>query len=374
MEKSLKIASWVLIALLLLPMIQHVTHLLPERKLKGAVTLATLPGYSTEHWLNGTFQDSVERAFNDRFGFRNMFIRINNQVAYSLYRKALANGVIIGKDNYLYEIGYIWSQNGDNYIGDSTIRARAEQIKELQEYFEQQGKHFVVIFAAGKGSFYPEYIPDRFAKSTDPAISSKSTNLDEYANNFDHIGVNYINFNKWFLEMKDTSEYSLFPRTGTHWSYYGMVLVIDSLHNYIGDVTGRELPPIEIGEIELSRDYKASDSDIELSMNILFRVNRDMLAYPKIRMVETDIDKLRGIVIADSFYWGLHNLGFSSHVFDKGEFWFYNRLAYSRSFDGRASLDTLNRRERLENADVIILMATEATLPKFPYGIENVLK
>lgn len=401
--------------MLLLPLFQHTTRLFHERKLKGAFTQAPMPVFTGDRWVDGSYQDSLERALNDRFGFRNIFIRINNQVAFSLYRKALASGVVIGKKNYLYESNYIKARNGEDYIGDSSIALNAQKLKEIQDYFVAREKHFVVAFAAGKGSFYPEFFPDRYRKQTIEASSKTSkenappdqldssrdasagqvngellqnnapeagrnaddhypairTNLGEYKKQFDSLGVNYIDFNQWFLEMKDTSRYCLYPRTGVHWSYYGMVLVIDSLNRYLAGVTGREMPLFEYSEIRESRNYRSSDRDIEDGMNIIFRINYDRLAYPKVRFADKDMKKLKGVVIADSFYWGLHNIGFTHRIFDQGEFWYYNKKIYANHLDSSADLDTLNRLKRLEDADVIILMATEATLPKFPFGLEN---
>ena len=366
MERRLNIASWILVGLLLLPLLQHATGLVKERKLKGAVTQADVPRFKGENWWNMSYQDSLETAMNDRFGFRNLFIRINNQVAFSFYRKALASGVVIGKDNYMYERNYIKAYNGEDFVGDSVIRQNSETLKVLQDTLESRGKNFVVAFAAGKGSFYPEYFPDRYQ------MQPGRTNLAAYKDWFDRCGVNYIDFNAWFLQMKDTSRYILYPRTGVHWSYYGMVLVIDSLVNYLEKTSGHEMPVFNYYDIRESRKYRSSDKDIEDGMNIIFRVNRDKLAYPKVQFIDENVNKLKGVVIADSFYWGLHNIGFSSRIFDKGEYWYYNKRIIANHLDGPLELDTIDRWQRLENVDVVMMMATGATLPKFPFGIESI--
>jgi len=368
MERKLNIASWVLVGLLLLPLIQHATGFVHVRKLRGAVTQAEVPVLTVPGWFEGTWQDSLETAMNDRFGFRNLFIRINNQVAFTFYRKALASGVVIGKDNYMYELNYIKAYNGTDFEGDSVIRQKALQLKELQEQLESGGKQFLVTFAAGKGSFYPEYFPDRFV------MEPGRTNLEAYREWFDSLDVHYIDFNQWFLEMKDTARYELYPRTGVHWSYYGMILTIDSLVNYLGAATDREMPEFTWFDTKESRRYRSSDRDIEDGMNIIFRVNRDKLAYPRERFVDEGVDKLRGVVIADSFYWGLHNIGFSSRIFNQGEYWYYNQQVIANHLDGPLDLDSVDRSERFEQFDVVILMATTATLPKFPFGAEALIE
>ncbi|MFC2090635.1 hypothetical protein ACFLT1_07625 [Bacteroidota bacterium] len=367
MEKRLKIASWILIGSLLLPLFQQGTGLFFERILRGSYKIAELPSLTAEGWFAGSYQDSLEPALNDRFGFRNFFIRVNNQVAFSLYRKALANGVKIGKKNYLYETNYIKAQLGMDFLGDSLIESNVEKLKEIQDYFEKKETHFLVTFAVGKGSFYPEYFPDSYGEAEGP------TNLSTYKKFMDSCKVNYIDFNQWFLEMKDTSRYSLYPKTGIHWSYYGMALVFDSLVNYLEDETDLPMPEVGIGNIKLSRKYRSSDRDIEQGMNLVFRINHEKMAYPDIIIRDEGIEKVKGVVIADSFYWGMHNMGFSNRVFRDGEFWYYCKQIIGNHLDGPVNIEDIDPLERLNDADVIIMMVTEATLMKFPYGIEEIV-
>ncbi len=99
---------FVLIGVLsLLPLIQQLTGFIKVKPLFGAITEGQKPIFDFNRWMEGDYQKEMEAYLNEKFGFRNYFIRLNNQVAYSLYHKAKANGVIIGKENYLYELSYI---------------------------------------------------------------------------------------------------------------------------------------------------------------------------------------------------------------------------------------------------------------------------
>lgn len=367
MERKLKIASWILVGALLLPLFQQITGLAHERKLRGSYAMEEVPAFAAKGWFDGSWQEKMEKVARERVGFRNLLIRIHNQVYFTFYRKPRANGVILGKDNYLYERNYIHAYMGTDFLGDSLIEAKARQLKQLQDHLDSAGTHFFVAFAVGKGSFYPEYIPDRYRQPTG------KSNLRSYKHYFDAYGVNYIDFNKWFLEMKDTSRYILYPRTGIHWSYYGMTLVSDSLVNYMEEKTGNDFPEYQIGKVKLSRKYRGSDADMEEAMNIIFRVSYDKLAYPRIIWEEVDADeKSKAILISDSFYWGIHNTGFSHLIFDAGEFWYYNKQHFKVE-GGTEELDEVDRLRRMENADVVMVMAADAMLPKFPYGIGEVL-
>ncbi len=367
MERKLHIWSWILVGALLLPLFQQVTGLVHTRKLKGAVKIAEVPEFSKDDWFSVAYQPAAEKALNDRFGFRAVFVRVNNQLAFTLYRKALASGVVIGKKNYLYESNYIKAYYGTDFLGDSVISEKVRKLKVIQDSLAEKGTKLLLAFAAGKGSYYPDFFPDRYHTEKGP------TNIETYVKFCQEAGLNYIDFNSWFLEMKDTSRYCLYPRTGVHWSYYGMVLVVDSLIRYTEELTGKDMPEFEWGNIKVSRKYRSSDRDIEDGMNILFRVNYDKLAYPEIHYPEDESDSVKSIVIADSFYWGLHNLGISNRAFHEGEFWYYYNRIMANHLEEAILVEEIDVLPKLIESDVIILMATEATMDRFPFGfIEDV--
>jgi hypothetical protein len=365
MERKLHILSWLLVVALLLPLFQQVTDIPHKRKLKGAISIAEVPEFSIKGWFNGIYQPKAQKALNDRFGFRRLFVKVNNQVAYSLYDKIYAGGVVIGKENYYYETNYINGSYGNDYCGDSILRNKAMMLKLIQDSLASRGTQLLVTLAAGKGSFYPEFIPEKYH------TEKKKTNGEMMVELFEEEGINYIDFNSWFKQMKDTSSYCLYPRTGIHWSMYGMVLAADSLIRHAEMLTGKDIAPFEWGDIKLSKKYKSPDKDIEEGLNILFRVNRDELAYPRITYPEAAHDSVKAIIIGDSFYWGMHNFGISNRAFYEGEFWFYYERAYAAHFEKDFVVDEFDKLQKYEEADIIILMSTEATHVLFPWGFAD---
>ncbi len=365
MERKLHIWSWILIGALLLPLFQHLTNIPNKRNLKGAVVVAAVPEFSSHDWFEGEYQPKAEKALNDRMGYRRTFVKINNQVSFSLYNKIYAGGVVLGKENYMYETNYIKAYYGTDFIGDAVIRDKVRKLKLIQDSLSARGTTLLLAFAAGKGSYYPEYFPDKYHTEKGP------TNIETFVELCKEEGVNHIDFNSWFLSMKDTTQYCLYPRTGIHWSYYGMVLAIDSLISKTENLTGMVMPAFEWDKPVLSRKYRSSDKDIEEGLNLIFRVNRDKLAYPKVHYPEGKADTVKSIVIADSFYWGLYNLGLSNRAFHDGEFWYYYKRIYANHIDKEVPLDEVDRMAKIEECDIVILMATEATLPDFPWGFEE---
>jgi hypothetical protein len=348
-----------------IPFIQNKFKFIKLAPLQGAITPTEKEFFSFNDWFSCKYQLQEEKYLNESFGFRSFFVRINNQLAFSLFNKAKANGVIVGKKNYLYEEPYINAYYGDDFIGIDSITHRVQRLKFIQDTLNKLNKNLIVIFAAGKGSFYPEYFPEKYIRG------KKIGNYEIHTEFARKAGVNYLDFNKYFIENKFKSKYPLYPQYGIHWSYYGMCIVADSLLRYIEKTRSIDIPNIYWQDIELS-EPKESDYDIAEGMNIKFKLKTFKMAYPRIKF-QSDSGKIKPsvLVVADSYYWGIFNFGISN-VFSNSHFWFYNRQIYPDSYQSPLETSQVNLKEEIDKHDVIILMATEANLKSFGWGfIEN---
>lgn len=357
-----------LLALLILPIVQSQTELFDVDPLMGAIEQPKKDTFNNEGWFSGKYQEGMEKYFNESFGFRNTFIRINNQIAYDIDKKANANGVIIGKQDYLYEISYIKAYYGIDFIGYDSIHNRMQQLQYIHDTLKALNKNLIVVFAPSKGSFYPEYFPDNL--KTKKGI----TNYETYLRLAKKFNIPYIDFNNYFLKNKNTSAYPLYPQHGIHWSNYSMCLALDSMIRYIEDTRKIDIPNVYWNTIDIDQP-RFDDYDIAAGMNIFVHLKSFEMAYPKVQF-ESDSGKTKPSVlcVGDSFYYGIFKMS-NSTAFSNSHYWFYNKQIFPNNDNSQVETNDLNLKDEIARHDVIIIMATEPMLPNFGWGfIENTYK
>ncbi len=352
----------ILMILLTVPMIQTVTRIIREKPLKGAVTIPENPRLSGKEWFSASWQTKKEKYYNDAFGFRSLFVRINNQITLSLFREVHAFGVIFGRDHYLYAEKYIKAWYGTDFIGIDSIAQRIARLKYIQEEFlTRYDKNLMIVITAGKGSFYPEYFP------TSTNYPKGPTNYENHVRLAKEAGLKIIDFNRWFPDNKFTSPYPLYPKYGMHWSVYGATLAADSILSCIESIRGIDLPSLSWDRVKIKKACQ-DDYDLGEGLNLLFKLPREKMAYPVLKF-EPDAGKTKPsvLVIADSFYWNLFKLGITK-AFSNSDFWYYNKEIFHKVGGAPGSTEQVDLWDQIRKHDVIILMATESNLPEFGWG------
>jgi hypothetical protein len=353
----------IMLLVLLMPLVQQKSNYFSITPLKGAVVVAEGKPLTLEHWFDASFQTAMEQRLNDVFGFRPWMVRIKNQMDYSLFRQAHAQGVIIGKDGYLYESKYIYSYLGMDFWGEDSIRIRMNRLKRIQTELEKQGKTVLLVFAPGKGSYYPEFIPDSFPSQKHP------THYESYLKYAQQLKINHIDFNHYFLQLKKKTKYILYPKYGIHWSHYAMCLAGDSIIRKIESLRKEQYNHFFWKSVKISKKPQDTDRDIEEGMNLMFSLPEYDLAYPELQFEQDSTKKKPDVlVISDSFYWGLYNLGITK-LFDNNDFWYYNRENYSTNPNKKGDVSTISLKESFQNHQVIVIMATEGTIENLGWGM-----
>ncbi len=355
----------IIVIIIAIPLLQQLTGFVYVVPLNGAVEKVEKPIFSVQNWFSNEYQSKADKLINNEFGFRPSYVRLNNQLDFWLFGIINAKSVLIGKDGYLYEYSYIKEYLGKNFIGKEEIKNRAAKTKAVSDSLAVRGIDLVVLFAAGKASYFPEYFPDSLANQI-----KTISNYDYFTQAFDSVGIKNIDFNRWFVSMKDTSRYPLFTSGGIHWSKYAESLVADSLISYIESIRGVSMPHYQVDNIELSTTPQYRDNDIGEGLNLIFPLSYEQLAYPKVKLNKGDKEPpIRAMVVADSYYWELYNLGLSRDIFSNGQFWYYNKKIYSSEPGWSPTpVDEVDIRNEVEKNDIVFILQTEATLYRYAFG------
>lgn len=379
-----KIIAISIALILCMPYAQFKLKFFKEKPLYGDIQIAKSPNNNWDDYWSGILQEKINIYINDNIGFRNFLVRVRNQTKYSIFRKPTANGVIIGKENYLYEGSYI-----ENYFGTNTkpafeIKNNMQKALLVQKQLEAKGKKLIMIFAPGKGSIYPQYIPDKM-KTT-----KKITNYDLHRKYAIEFGVNLIDFNKYFSEKR--FKYPVYPKYGIHWSAYSCTLAMDSLTKYIKKNTAfTEIPTFKIEKYELCKptqkcvaelqkkydttknksrfDY-LDDYDLGNGLNLLFDLDAiPPSAFPIYEWnTSYTMEKNPNIlIVGDSFIWGLYQFGLW-RISKEYKYWYYNKEIWNEHIDKSGLLNDDIFRTTIEKSDIIIVLGGEGTMQNFGWG------
>ncbi len=354
--------------LMIFPSLQDKMGFFVLKPLKGVFSATPVPAFSDSLWFSGTYQQQYARHIEDSVGFRDILVRLNNQVDFSLFRLANAAKITVGKDGYLFGGQYIESYLGYNFVGKRYCDEKVKQLRLLQDKLWKEKRIFLlVILTPDKGTFYPEKIPSRFLNKP-----RQISNYAYYARKCAETGINMIDFNEWFRLARDTSRYPLYPKTGIHWSYYGAMRTADSLIRYLENKLDIRLPEMVVDSIEISKNAQAEDNDIGSTMNLICDIPYPAYAYPKVHFVSDSLTKKpSALFIGDSFYWNWYNPGYIKNIFSNQEFWYYDKDVYPETFTTPLSTNQINTKEAVNRQNIIILIQTNGAYGNPGYGFPD---
>lgn len=360
-----------ILVLLLLPVFQQFFKIVKEPPLFGSfekLNKVTLDSLQHSNWLDGSFQTAVNQQTEAGIGFHNTLVRLYNQWQFSLFSKANAEGVIVGQQSELFEEDYLRAATGEFFIGEEVWQQKAEQLKAIQDTLKSLGKTIMVIVEPGKGTVYSDRYPNKYQTGSVNQSNYKSLKMS-----FEQNGINLLDYNECFRQWRDTSTYRLFPRTGTHWSYYGAVLAADTLVRILEAQYPERIHSFSISKLHEAEKLKHPDDDIWLTMNLLKEAPVENIAYPELLFEPVPENGLNLLVIGDSFYFNWQNEKIILNTFSDSQFWYYNKLVHNHVGAQVGLAKERDLRSEIDKSDLILIMITERFHQNFAWGFDNEL-
>lgn len=362
----------VLMVLLFLPLIQQVFQPFQIRRLDGDMVEVEMPQLHFDTYKNQSFQAQLEKYVSQHFGFHQPIIRLYNQYLW-MFRKTYAFDVTIGKDKWLYPKKCVQdhyrqvSYEAENVNDDASLKMKLdkdiERLKKVQNMLDQRGTKMFLLICPAKDVIYPEYLP-----TTSDYVMGDALRAVEYVPNAlaEH-GINYVDMCDWFLKIKDTVSYPLFPKRAMHWSDIACIHAADSVIRYMEQLTGKNMPNLKIGPMYPDVTVYP-DGDLEQSMNLLWDIRPPFQNY--YAKVETDADstaqKLNLLTIGDSFFKNWNYTLPMKDIFNFYPYYYYYSTVY---FDpNHDKVSQVNLLEELERADIVMLSYSATQLYEINRG------
>ena len=372
--KTQRAALWlfcILAILAFLPMVQEHLNWPHVKGLAGVYEEVPLPELTLTNYRTGAYQRDLENYLQYHYGYRPNTLRIYNQYLWDFYRKTYVKySITEGKEGWLYEPWFVedyyhggtYSEHKDSLVLARDFDREAHQIKLLQDVLEQRGITLFVVQAPGKDMVYPEYLPE----NEDPNRPVKLMARDYYEEKFNELGINHINMEQWFLQLKDSVDFLLFPQKGTHWSNIAAIYAADSIFRYIEEKQDFRMNRLDIGEPYVG-PYKKPDYDLEE----LYNLYRPLKKLPQ-HYVDVGVSRVVGavkpklITVGDSYYWNICRQVPMDSLFSAYPYWYYNSTVY---YDpNHNTTEGLDLAKEILSADAVMLIYSSVQLYKMSDG------
>ncbi|HTB30623.1 MAG TPA: hypothetical protein VK808_01270 [Bacteroidia bacterium] len=350
---------------LFLPLIQSHLNLFKLTKLSGAYILSDDTTFTMDGWFSGKYQAHKERYLRDTFGLRSFFIRMHNQIAYSLFKKVTAADITFGKNGRLYNTNYLDAYSGKDFVGSQSIDVIMDKLKKVQDRLQEKNKTFLLVFAPSKDFYDPEFIPEGYDKndSNNYAICLKIAKKK---------GINYIDFNGYFSSIRQRSKYPIYSTYGSHWSAYGACLAGDSIINRLEALRNTKILHSIWNNNIVNEEANGDELELENELNLLFSFKHENMAHPKItNPPDSTKTKPNILIIGDSYIWGL---GMHYNFFENFStfiFCYYFKTIYISGHTGAISTAEFNLKDALDKTDIVLIEATVPGLRTFTWGFDE---
>ena len=101
-------------------------------------------------------------------------------------------------------------------------------------------------------------------------------------------------------------------------------------------------------------------------MNLLFEYDNIKMSYSKYIFEKSKIEKkLNVLIVGDSYGYNILNTGITNEIFNKTEFWYYNKGISPKRKNHSNKVKDLKILDEIGKFDVIIVLSTETNLFKF---------
>ena len=358
------VLSLLTLALLFSSSVQQRFSLFKFKPLAGVIVSTEPPELRMKTFMTGEYQKQLDAYLAEHLGFREVLIRNYNQLVWSLFHQTTNEFITIGKDGWLfneYVMSHYLGQSLYSYAHDEgemtrKMLADARRLKTMQTMLEQYDVHCFVCIAPAKDMVCDRYLPE--VKENEQLATIRA--IDFYPPLFDSLGIHYLDFSDYFLQIRDTVSYPLYYKSSSHWTNLAATYMADTLIHYMESLSGLNLHDVSFTEPYVTW-AREPDMDLEVVLNLKRPVETNQFSYVDVIVDEDSTAvKPRWLVVGDSYFRGFqYNLPLD-RLFRSHPYWRYNTTIYDDPrHDNTAEVDLLRE---LLSSDIVTVMYTPCNL------------
>lgn len=372
--RYIKTAYIVFLLLLLLPLVQHLLPFADEGGLHGQVIEAPKPKFTTFNFNQLVYQDSLEKYISQRFGFRKTVLRLRNQVYYSVYNQSPDAKLFLGTNKFVYENLYVDEYFGNTWAGEDYARRMTADMKRLQDSLAHHHKMLFVVIVPSKAF----YASENLSASRDMTPDNPNRNYEAFLRQAKKQGLQFVDFNAWFLQQKGKTEHPLYQPGGSHWTIFGASLAFDSIYrqmrHHFGVYEQKDFPELKIKRFYAYEEGNGADYDAVTLFNLLFPPHKEPAFYPEFEVNKKGKYIPRVLGLTDSYYGTMLLTRMPDSCFASPDYWFMNKKLMPET-----KYDTMTRGSdfmagELRDHDIVLLLFTPHNILGAGWGFtENAL-
>lgn len=166
------------------------------------------------------YAKDYERYFNDSYGLRDFFIKLKNQIDYSVFHRS--DEVLIGKDDWLEyrSVGHQDVVQADR-MTDEELESVVNRLERFAKFAREQGATLILLMAQTKFVVYPEFAPTSWPLRQPQTVHTRMMARLQAKN------IPFVDATETLLKAK--REHQVYYKSDFHWNAVGAFAVAGQL-------------------------------------------------------------------------------------------------------------------------------------------------
>lgn len=328
---------------------------------------------SAETVMDGSYQSSLNTWIENHFWGRSAMIKLRSQMLYSFLNESPNRNVVIGKDRYLYEPGYINWELGIFHAEEGYYTDLVDKLESLQELLNQNGKELFLFITPSKAYFYQDQIPRYYN-----LMKTEKKDLELFFEELSQSSLLYFDSTTYIESYSgDGIDAPVFYPTGIHWSFPWAQYAAKGFSEYITENSKWNLSTLK-QNVYAEDEPEWPDADLYQSLNLISEPKGITYYGSELTVVE-DWDHpnvfMRGGSFMGQSLSGLVRAGvFGENVHLENNNCFSEMYNNLQVLESRRDYDAIGELPQLmAEMDILILEVNEAAIGDMSFGFIDYL-